>query len=114
MGPDGISGRDSSIFRYQAFKRCCQRKAIRPRYSAVGIHRSLAVVERLIRTLNDEATRRIVVPQGCAGFRRKLTSFFVWKNEHRPHTTLHGKTPNEVYFRLRAANWGPRIEPRKH
>ncbi|MCH9002724.1 MAG: transposase, partial [Planctomycetes bacterium] len=111
--PDGIPGRDSIIFWCEAFKRCCQRKAIRPRYSAVGKHGTIAVVGRYIRILKDEATRRIVVPQGCAGFRRKLTSFFVWKNEHRPHTTLHGKTPNEVYFRLRAANWRPRIEPGK-
>ncbi|MHC4406220.1 MAG: integrase core domain-containing protein, partial [Planctomycetota bacterium] len=71
------------------------------------------MVERLIRTMKDEATRRIVAPQRQADFRRELNSLFAWYNEHRPHTTLHGKTPNEVHFRLRPANQRPRIEPRK-
>ena len=102
-----------SIFWCMAFKRWCQRKAIRPRYGAIGRHGSIAVVERLIRTIKDEATRRIVVSQRRAAFRRELTSYLAWYNEHRPHTTLQGKTPNEVYFRLRSANQRPRIEPRK-
>ncbi len=34
-------------------------------------------------------------------------------NPHRrPHTTLGGRTPNEVYYQRRAANGRPRIEPR--
>ncbi len=102
-----------SIFWCMAFKRWCKRKAIRPRYGAIGRHGSIAVVERLIRTIKDEATRRIVVPQRQASFRSELASFFVWYNEHRPHMKLGGKTPNEVYFRLRPQNRGPRIEPRK-
>ena len=102
-----------SIFWCDAFKHWCKRKGIRPRFGAVGQHGSIAVVERFIRTMKDEATRRIVVPQRQTGFHRDLTSFFAWYNEHRPHTTLHGKTPNEVYFRLRPANKRPRIEPRE-
>ncbi|MCH8880216.1 MAG: DDE-type integrase/transposase/recombinase [Planctomycetes bacterium] len=102
-----------SIFWCMAFKGWCKRKAIRPRYGAIGKHGSIAVVERLIRTIKDEATRRIVVPQRQAAFRRELTSYLAWYNEHRPHATLHGKTPNEVYFRLRPANQRPRIEPRE-
>jgi hypothetical protein len=52
------------------------------------------------------------VPQLKAAFRRELTFYLAWYNEHRPHTTLHGKTPNEAYFSLRPANRRPRIEPR--
>ncbi len=102
-----------SIFWCTAFKRWCKRKAIRPRYGAIGRHGSIAEAERLIRTIKDDATRRIVVPQRQAAFRRELTSYFAWYNEYRPHATRHGKTPNEVYFRLRPANRRPRIEPRK-
>ena len=51
-------------------------QGIRPRFGAVGQHGSMAVVERLIRAMKDEATRRIVVPQRQADFRRELTSFF--------------------------------------
>ncbi len=102
-----------SIFWREAFKRWCRRKSIRPRFGAVGKHGSIAVVERLIRTMKDEVTRRILVPHCRADFRRELTSFFAWYNEHRPHTTLRGMTPDEVYFRLPPANRWPRIEPRK-
>ena len=102
-----------SIFWCEAFKRWCQLKGIRPRYGAVGKHGSIAVVERFIRTMKDEATRRILIPQRRAALQRELNAFFAWYNEHRPHATLRGKTPNEVYFHLRPANHRPRIEPRK-
>ena len=102
------------IFWCGGFKRWCKRQRIRPRFGAVGQHGSIAVVERFIRTMKDEVTRRILVPQRQAAFRRELASYFVWYNEHRPHATLLGKTPNEVYFRLRPANKRPRIESRKH
>jgi hypothetical protein len=32
-----------------------------------------------------------------------------WYNEYRPHTTLNGKTPNEVYYHRHAANAKPRM-----
>ncbi|GHT46462.1 hypothetical protein FACS189454_07630 [Planctomycetales bacterium] len=38
--------------------------------------------------------------------------FFDWYNKYRPHMTLSGKTPNEVYFYRHAANAKPRIETR--
>lgn len=63
--------------------------------------------------MKDEGTRKILIPQRQAGFRRELASFFTWYNEYRPHTTLLGKTPNETYFRRRPANQRPRIEPRE-
>ena len=34
-------------------------------------------------------------------------------DEHRPHETLAGKTPNEVHFLRSSANEQPRIEPRR-
>jgi len=33
-------------------------------------------------------------------------------DEHRPHTALAGRTPNEVYFGRRPANSVPQSEPR--
>ncbi len=46
-------------------------------------------------------------------FRLELMSFVDWYNEHHPHMTLGGGTPNEVYFGHRPANQCPRLEPRK-
>ncbi len=71
------------------------------------------MIERFIRTLKDEATRRMLISQRRSRLRAELDSFIAWYNEHRPHTTLQGKTPHEVYFHLRPANQRPRTEPRK-
>ena len=57
-----VCDRDS-IFDCDAFRRWVKRKGIKPpRYGAVGKHGSIAVVERLIKTMKDECTRRITGP----------------------------------------------------
>ncbi len=107
-----VCDRDS-IFDCGAFRRWVKRKGIKPpRYGAVGQHGSIAVVERMIKTVKDECTRRILVPSRRDDFRRELLSFVHWYDEHRPHMTLEGRTPNEVYFDRQPANRKPHIEPR--
>ena len=96
----------------QGFKDWCQREGIRPRFGAVGQHGSIAVVERFIQTVKVECTRRLLVSLRAKTFRQELSWFTVWYNEHRPHTTLGGRTPDEVYFHQRPANRSPRFEPR--
>jgi transcriptional regulator with XRE-family HTH domain len=49
-------------FTARPFRRWCRRRGIRRRFGAVGQYGSLAVIERFIRTLKDECTRRLVVP----------------------------------------------------
>ncbi len=107
-----ICDRDK-IFTCDAFRRWSRRRGIRLRYGAAGQHGSIAVVERFIRTLKDEGLRRVLIPLSRASIAREVRSFYTWYNEHRPHVTLDGKTPNKVYFRLRPASRRPRIEPRK-
>ncbi len=102
-----------TAFWCDGFKRWCRKVGIRPRFGAVGKHGSIAVVERFIRTMKDEGICRILVPHRRERFRRELTCLVAWYNDRRPHMTLDGKTPNEVYFGLRPANRRPRIEPRK-
>ena len=53
-----------------------------------------------------------LVPLGAKAFRREVALVLDWYNEHRPHTTLGGRTPNEVYFRRFPANRKPRFEAR--
>jgi len=102
------------VFWCEGFKRWCRRVGVRPRYGAVGKHGSIAVVERFIRTMKDEGVRRISVPLNRRYFRRELSALNCWYNEYRPHTTLDGRTPDEVCLGLRPANRRPRIEPREH
>ena len=96
----------------QGFKDWCRGKGIRPRFGAVGQHGSIAVVERFIQTVKIECTRRRVVSLSAKTFRQELSWFTVWYNQHRPHTTLRGRTPDEVYCQQRPANRSPRFEPR--
>jgi transposase InsO family protein len=93
-----ICDRDS-IFDCDAFRRWVKRKGIKPpRYGKVGEHGFIAVIERFILSLKTELTRRILTPIRREPFRRELLQYRDWFNEHRPHTTLGGRTPNEVYF----------------
>jgi len=99
-------------FDCSAFRKWCKRKNIRPRYGAVGKHGSIAVVERFIRTMKNECTRKILVPFQLDAMRQELTFYMAWYNEYRPHTYLHGRTPHEVAGNLDPANSKPRMEPR--
>jgi transposase InsO family protein len=96
----------------RGFKDWCRRKGIRPRFGAVGQHGSVAVVERFIQTVKVECTRRLLVSFRAKTFRQELLWFSVWYNQHRSHTTLGCRTPDEVYFPQRPANQTPRFEPR--
>ena len=96
----------------QAFKDWCRPKGIRPRYGAVGEHGSIAIVERFIRSMKSECTRRITVPFRLAEMRYEIACHATWYNEHRPHSGLGGRTPLEVYRALPPANDAPRFEPR--
>jgi len=77
----------------------------------IGQHGSIAVIERLIRTLK-EGLRHIIVPLKRETLRRDLLSLVKWYIEFRPRMTLRGRTPNEVYFSRFPANRQPRLEPR--
>ena len=96
------------------FKDWCHRKGIKPpRYGAVGKHGSIAVIERLILTVKGLLRCLPRVPLRSAAFRREVQLTIDWYNEHRPHTTLHGRTPNEVYLKRFPANRTPRFELRE-
>jgi hypothetical protein len=70
------------------------------------------VVERFLQTVKVECTRRLLVSLRGNTFRQQLQLFAAWYNQHRPHTTLGGRTPEEVYFHQRPANSLRRFEPR--
>jgi transposase InsO family protein len=101
-----------SQFWCEGFKTWCKQKGIRPRFGAIGKHGSIAVIERLILTLKIGCMRRLRVSYGRDEFLRELLYFADWYNKHRPHATLGGRTPHEVYEGLPAANRAPRFEPR--
>jgi putative transposase len=90
----------------------CRKRNIKPRFGAVGKHGSIAVVERLHLSMKNECIRRMIVPVNKDDFEKELALWREWYNACRPHTTLRGRTPDEIYCNLRAANTLPRLETR--
>ena len=101
-------------FRKQ-FQNWCNHKKrkIKPRQGAVGKHGSIAVIERLIRTVKDECLRKMLISLNMNQMRQNLTKYIHWYNTHRPHSKLNGATPLEIYENRKPANLKPRYEPRK-
>jgi putative transposase len=106
-----ISDKGSQFWPSPRYKRWCRRHNIRPRFGAVGKHGSIAVLERAIRTIKD-GLKGIVVPTRRETMIREMNGLIDWTNQHRPHTSLGGQTPDEVFFRRFPAHRRPRIEPR--
>ncbi len=96
------------------FKKWAKRTGVKLRFGAIDKHGSIAVVKRFIRTLKDECTRKITVPQRREEMRKEFTLYIEWYNKHRPHEFIDGRTPNETYYKHPAANAAPRIEPRSN
>ncbi len=101
-----------SQFKCEHFEeKWCKAMNILPRFGAVHKHGSIAIVERFHRTLKG-ILRLITVPEEQSQFEQEVMLTIDWYNECRPHTTLGGKTPNEVYFSRPAAHEQSRREPR--
>lgn len=94
------------------FKDWCDHQGIAPRFGAVGQHGSIALIERFILSLKNECTRIILVPFFMDAFLQELTFYASWYNRSRPHSSLNGKTPYEIYYDSFPANESPRYEPR--
>lgn len=107
-----ISDKGSQFWPNAGYKRWCKRRNIKPRFGAIGKHGGIAVLERAIRTLKELLPKVAPIPYRRAEMRELIRSLVGWYNEHRPHTTLKGATPDEVYFKRFPANRKPRIEPR--
>ena len=67
----------------------------------MGKYGSIAVVERCIRTIKTECTRRILVPFRKRDMLAELKFYGRWYNEWRSHEALGGAAPNDVYNRRR-------------
>ena len=70
------------------------------------------MTERLISTTKRLLRLLPLLPLGRGAFRREVGCVSQWYNQHRPHSSLGGRTPNEKYFNLHPANRKPRFEPR--
>jgi transposase InsO family protein len=90
----------------------CKRHGIKPRFGAIGQHGSIAVIERAILTLKLLLHGFTLIPLRHRDMCNAISAIIEWHNEYRPHTTLRGRTPNEVYHGRFPACRKPRFEPR--
>ena len=74
-----------------------KRRGIRPRYGAIGQSASIAIVERFIRSMKQECTRRLLVSASMAAMRHELELYATWYNVERPHMALDGNAPLEIW-----------------
>ena len=102
-----------SQFTDETFGRWCARRQVRQRFGAVGEYGSIAVVERFIRSMKIECTRRLRVPYRGESVRQELSLDVEWYNGHRPLEWLGSATPDEVDFGRGRDCDAPRIEPRR-
>ena len=107
-----ISDKGCQFWPTAGYRLWCRRRGIRPRFGAVGQRGSIAVIERLIRTMKHDLLRGMPIPLRQVMLDQELRLRLGWYNEHRPHASLGGRTPKEVYSRRSPANRRPRREPR--
>ena len=72
-------------------------RIIKPRYGAVGKHGSIAVTERVIKTLKYEWLALVPLVKGFRHLDRLCFDFLIWYNRWRPHMYLDGARPDDVY-----------------
>ncbi len=111
--PNHLISDKGTQFTEKGFLLWSRHRGIRHRFGAVGKYGSIAIIERLMRTLKSECTRRLVlVPFRQAELEKELDLWRNWYNAERPHDSLKSMTPDEVYHRRHPACRAARYEPR--
>ena len=99
-------------FRDRAFRPWCRRIGARPLFGRLGQHGSIPFIERVIRTIKQECTTRILMPFSKSGVQKELELYQAWYNGVRPHERLRGATPDEVHDGREPMWEHTRFEPR--
>ena len=88
----------SQCFYGYVFAELLKAYTIKPRLGAVGKHGSIAVTERVIKTLKYEWLKRAALIKGFDHLTILCQGFETWYNNWRPHMTLDGFRPDDVYY----------------
>ncbi len=62
------------------------------------IHGSIAVTERVIKTLNYEWLKHVAIIKGFDHLALLCSELQSWYSRWRPHMTLNGLRPDDVYY----------------
>jgi transposase InsO family protein len=97
--PKHIISDQAGVFIGGVFAELLDRWHVKPRLGAIGKHGSIAVTERVIKTLKYEWLQRVPLIKGFDHLMLVCTEFQTWYNSWRPHMTLNGLRPDDVYYR---------------
>ena len=104
-------------FTANRFQKKLQRLGTQQRFGAVGKYGSIAIIERLWRTLKDGLRLRPFKPLTKRELERRVELCLHYYAHLRPHQGLDGATPAEIYFGREpvqlAAVYPPRARPRE-
>ncbi len=85
-------------FTGRVFRRKLRRLGVKQRFGAIGKKGSIALIERLWRTLKDTLGLRLLRPLAAEDLIEKIELGLVHHAYFRPHQALGGATPTEIYF----------------
>ncbi len=96
--PKHIISDQAGVFTGDVFAEILDTYSIKPRLGAVGKHGSIAVTERVIKTLKYEWLKRVAIIRSFGHLTMLCKEFAAWYNSWRPHMTLDGIRPDDVYY----------------
>ena len=96
--PKHIISDHASVFTGDVFAELLDSWNIKPRLGAVGKHGSISVTERVIKTLKYEWLKHIPIIKGFDHLTMLCKEYENWYNSWRPHMTLDGIRPDDVYY----------------
>ena len=96
--PKHIISDQGGVFIGDVFAELLDRWHMKPRLGAIGKHGSIAVTERVIKTLKYEWLQRVPLIKGFDHLMLVCAEFQNWYNNWRPHMTLDGLRPDDVYY----------------
>lgn len=96
--PKHIISDQAKIFKGDVYAELIGHYEINPRFGAVGEDGSIAVTERINKTLKYEWLNQVAIIKGFDHLTKLCNEFETWYNSWRPHMTLDGIRPNDVYY----------------
>ncbi len=97
-GPKHLISDQAPVFVGAAFAELLKQWNIKPRFGAVGKSGSIAVTERVIKTLKYEWLKHVPIIRGFDHLMSLCIEFESWYNIWRPHMTLEGFRPDDLYY----------------
>ena len=115
--PQHFASDKGKQFTAKRFRKSLRRLGARQRFGAIGKYGSIAIIERLWRTLKDALKLRSFKPLVKADLQQRLHLGLYYYTYLRPHQGLGGATPAEIHFGHTPAHWTavppPRARPRE-